>query len=62
MSAPCFMPATYVTTHRQQIVAAVENLWDKYRVSLAEREATRGEMAGKLSAMLAGLGYHGGPR
>jgi type I restriction enzyme M protein len=56
------MLAPYVTTHRQQIVAAVENLWDKYRVSLAEREATRGEMAGKLSAMFAGLGYHGGPR
>lgn len=51
-----------VTAHRHQVFAAVENLWNKYRVSLAEREETRNETAEKLSAMLAGLGYHGGPR
>jgi len=46
-----------VAAHRQQIVTAVENVWDKYRVSLAARESARAEVAGKLNGMLEELGY-----
>ena len=43
--------------NRQQVVAAVENLWDKYRVSLTAREQTRSDVSGKLNDMLKELGY-----
>lgn len=46
-----------ITAHRQQVVAAVENLWDKYRVSLTAREKTRSDVSGKLGDMLKELGY-----
>ncbi len=46
-----------VTDHKQQVVAAVENLWDKYRVSLTERGRTRTEVGGRLDGMLKELGY-----
>ena len=32
-----------VTAHRQQVIAAVENLWDKYRVSLTAGEKARSD-------------------
>ena len=31
----------YVTAHRQQIIAALENWWDKYAVPLHQIEAER---------------------
>ena len=31
----------YVTAHRQQIIAALENWWDKYAVPLRQIEAER---------------------
>jgi type I restriction enzyme M protein len=46
-----------VTAHRQQVIAAMENLWDKYRISLTAREKTRSDVAGRLDGMLKELGY-----
>ena len=47
----------YVAAQRGQIVAAFENWWDKYRVTLNEIEAARAEATGKLAGFLKGLGY-----
>lgn len=49
--------AAGVTVHRQKVIAAVENLWDKYRVSLDERELHRANVSKRLADMLGGLGY-----
>ncbi len=49
--------ASGVTAHRQLVAAAVENLWDKYRVSLTAREGSRAEVAARLDGMFADLGY-----
>jgi len=46
-----------VTAHRHQVIAAVENLWDKYRLSLTERERTRADVGNRLDGMLKELGY-----
>lgn len=46
-----------VTAHRQQVVAAVENWWDKYHTPLREIEQERDEAKEKLEAFLRGLGY-----
>lgn len=46
----------YVTAHRQQVVAAVENWWNKYRVTLQDIEAQRDAAAQQLSQFLQGLG------
>jgi len=46
-----------VTAHRQQVVTAMENLWDKYHVSLAEREQARSEISNRLGGMLKEMGY-----
>jgi len=47
----------YVTAHRQLVIAAIENLWDKYQVTLKDIEAERDEAAKRLSEFLSGLGY-----
>jgi type I restriction enzyme M protein len=47
----------YVTAHRQQVIAAVENWWDKYRVTLQDIEAERDAAAKKLDEFLQRLGY-----
>ena len=47
----------YVTTHRQQIIADLENWWDKYAVSLRRIEADRDTAAAKLAGLLKDLGY-----
>lgn len=47
----------YVTAHRQQIIVAVENWWDKYRVTLQDIEAQRDAARQQLSEFLSGLGY-----
>jgi type I restriction enzyme M protein len=49
--------ARYVADHRQRLVAAVENWWDKYRVTLTSIEEERDAAAGKLREYLGGLGY-----
>jgi len=47
----------YVTAHRQQVIAAIENWWDKYRVTLREIEAKRDAAAKRLDGFLKELGY-----
>jgi len=47
----------YVTQQRQQIVAAFENWWDKYKVTLTEIEKDRNQAAEQLQGFLKGLGY-----
>ncbi|NTF88710.1 SAM-dependent DNA methyltransferase [Agrobacterium rhizogenes] len=47
----------YIAAQRGQIVAAFENWWDKYRVTLTQIEGARAEAAEKLAGFLKGLGY-----
>ena len=47
----------YVTVHRQQIIAALENWWNKYAVSLRQIEAERVAASAKFTGFLKGLGY-----
>ena len=42
---------------QKQIVAAFENWWDKYRVTLTEIEGRRDEATKALQGFLKGLGY-----
>lgn len=49
--------AAGVMAHLRLVTAAVENLWDKYRVELTKREQTRAELAERLGKGLKGLGY-----
>jgi type I restriction enzyme M protein len=47
----------YVTGQRQLIVAAFENWWDKYKVTLTEIERERDAAASQLQQFLKGLKY-----
>lgn len=47
----------YVTEHRQLVIAAVENWWDKYQVTLGEIEEEEEELNQQLGELLRGLGY-----
>ncbi|MCW4150862.1 N-6 DNA methylase [Halomonas sp. 18H] len=47
----------YIGNQRQQVVAAVENWWDKYKVTLTEIEQARDSAAKTLAGYLEGLGY-----
>jgi hypothetical protein len=47
----------YVVAHRQQVIAAIENWWDKYRVTLRDIGAERDASAKRLDEFLQGLGY-----
>lgn len=47
----------YMTAQRKQIVAAFENWWDKYRVTLTEIEGKRDDAAKALHGFLKGLRY-----
>ncbi|MGE6660906.1 N-6 DNA methylase [Pseudomonas sp. NPDC077408] len=47
----------YIAAQRKQIVAAFENWWDKYRVTLNEIEHKRDTAAEALQGFLKGLGY-----
>lgn len=49
--------ARYIAAQRGQIVAAFENWWDKYRVTLTKIEGARSEATEKLAGFLKGLGY-----
>ena len=47
----------YIAAQRKLIVAAFENWWDKYRVTLTEIEGKRDEAAKALQGFLKGLKY-----
>ena len=47
----------YISAQRQQVVAAYENWWDKYRVNLTEIEMERNAAAVTLRRFLTGLRY-----
>ena len=47
----------HISAQRKQIVAAFENWWDKYRVTLTEIEGKRDEAAKALQGFLKGLRY-----
>ncbi|GAB4371089.1 MAG: hypothetical protein Kow00121_12300 [Elainellaceae cyanobacterium] len=47
----------YGVMHRQQGIAAVENWWDKYRVTLRDIETAQDVAAKQLDEFLKGLGY-----
>ncbi|MBO0407062.1 type I restriction-modification system subunit M [Aeromonas hydrophila] len=47
----------YIAAQRKQIVAAFENWWDKYRVTLTEIEGKRDDAANALQGFLKGLQY-----
>ena len=47
----------HITAQRNAIVAAFENWWDKYRVTLTEIEGKRDAAAKALQGFLKGLGY-----
>ncbi|MDO0945596.1 type I restriction-modification system subunit M [Chromohalobacter israelensis] len=47
----------YIGNQRQQVVAAVENWWDKYKVTLTEIEQAREKAAKTLAGYLKELGY-----
>jgi type I restriction enzyme M protein len=46
-----------VAARRRQVVVAVENWWDKYRVPLRKLERERDEAVGRLEGFLRELGY-----
>ena len=48
---------SYVTAHRQEVVAAMENWWDKYRVTLRDIEGERERATNKVSGFINRLGY-----
>ena len=48
---------SYVATQRRQIIAALENWWDKYAVSLHRIETERDTATTKLAQYLKDLGY-----
>jgi type I restriction enzyme M protein len=47
----------YIGAQRQQVVAAFENWWDKYRVTLTNIEGERDGAAESLRLFVRGLGY-----
>lgn len=49
--------ARYVAAHKQQVVVALENEWDKYRVTLTDIEGERGKAKARLDGFLTELGY-----
>ncbi|MCD6197211.1 MAG: N-6 DNA methylase [Deltaproteobacteria bacterium] len=48
---------SYVTAHRQEVIATVENWWDKYRVTLRDIEGEREQTSKKLMHFEKVLGY-----
>jgi type I restriction enzyme M protein len=47
----------YVTAHRQQIITALENWWNKYAVSLHQIETERAASGTRLAGIFEDLGY-----
>ena len=47
----------YVTAHRREVIAAMENWWDKYRVTLRDIEEERDKATSRVAEFLGELGY-----
>lgn len=47
----------YIGAQRQRVVAAIENWWDKYRVTLEDVERDRNAASAELRNFVHGLGY-----
>ncbi len=47
----------YLSEKKQTIIKTLENLWDKYRVSLSEIESERDEATSEIKTYLSELGY-----
>lgn len=47
----------YLNEQKQAIIKNIENLWDKYRVSLSDLEAERNEATAAIKGFLTELGY-----
>lgn len=47
----------YLNAEKRQLIAVVENLWDKYAVSSRQLEQQRAETLETLDGFLSGLGY-----
>jgi type I restriction enzyme M protein len=47
----------YLSEKKQTIIKTLENLWDKYKVSLAEIESQRDEATNEIKTFLSELGY-----
>lgn len=47
----------YISTQRQQLIATVENWWDKYQITLTELEQRRDTAAQTLKGYMEALGY-----
>lgn len=47
----------YLSEKKQIIIKALENLWDKYQVSLAEIESERDEATNEIKTYLSELDY-----
>jgi type I restriction enzyme M protein len=47
----------YVVAHRQQVIAAVENWWDKYRTTMCDIKTRRRAMQTQLNEFMKELGY-----
>ena len=48
---------SYVTAHRQEVIVAIENWWDKYRVTLRDIEGARVHVKNKMTMFIEELGY-----
>jgi len=48
---------SYVASNRQELVAVVENWWDKYRVTLRDIEVERDQLSHRLTSFAKELGY-----
>jgi type I restriction enzyme M protein len=48
---------SYVTAHRQEVIAAVENWWDKYRVTLRDIEGERDRVGREIQDFMKKLNY-----
>jgi type I restriction enzyme M protein len=47
----------YVASHRQEVIAAVENWWDKYKVMLITIKNQERDVSDKLQTLVKKLGY-----
>lgn len=48
---------SYITAHRQEVISAVENFWDKYRMTLGDIERKRDASMREAIDFIAALGY-----
>ncbi len=51
---------TYIVSHRQEVVAAFENWWEKYRVTMEDIESSRKYYELEMNKVLSRIGYKNG--